>query len=132
MINLITKLFVFIAILIINFNSITLSTNAISKDQFSERITELENKFSRNFANKFCNSMGFGLSEDSSWKFAVGENNKEIQRNKLYNQIDIKDMEVKTANLIYEKCGSLVNVNSRKNIDVLIKKVTERKVFNMK
>ena len=73
------------------------------------KINKLEEKVSKRFANKFCNSIGFGLSKDSSIKFAIGENRMELAENKLAKEIDIKEIEDKTAKSIIAKCGYAIN-----------------------
>ena len=57
------------------------STNSIEKYTL---------KISRKFANTYCNSTKFGISQDGALKFSIGETNKEFANNKLNKFIDIE------------------------------------------
>ena len=57
--------------------------------EFSQKAIENYNlKISRKFSNTYCNATKFGISNDSSLKFAIGETNKEFLNNKLNKFID--------------------------------------------
>ena len=45
-------------------------------------------KISNKFANTYCNSTKFGISEDGALRFSIGETNKEFSNNKLNKFID--------------------------------------------
>ena len=45
-------------------------------------------KISRKFANTYCNSTKFGISDDGALKFSIGETNKEFSNSKLNKFID--------------------------------------------
>ena len=45
-------------------------------------------KISSKFANTYCNSTKFGISEDGALRFSIGETNKEFSNNKLNKFID--------------------------------------------
>ena len=56
---------------------------------FSEKAIEKYTlKISKKFANTYCNSIKFGITEDSALKFSIGETNKEFSNNKLNEFID--------------------------------------------
>ena len=40
-------------------------------------------KISRKFANTYCNSTKFGISNDGALEFSIGETNKEFSKGKL-------------------------------------------------
>ena len=45
-------------------------------------------KISKKFANTYCNSIKFGISNDGALKFSIGETNKEFSNSKLNKFID--------------------------------------------
>ena len=57
--------------------------------EFSEKaIGNYNLKISKKFSNTYCNSIKFGISNNSALKFAIGETNKEFSKNKLNKFID--------------------------------------------
>ena len=54
-----------------------------------QRIAKLEDKVSRKFARTFCNSTGFGISEEGALKFSLGETTVEFSKNPLIEQVDV-------------------------------------------
>ena len=97
--------------------SITLNAPFVFAAEKAEiKITKLENKISRNITRKFCNSLGFGLSKESSIKFAVRENNKEMSNKNLYELIDNKEIADQLAVSIVENCGTKMDLFGQKGI----------------
>ena len=46
--------------------------------------SNLIKKVSRSYTKKFCNSIGFGLSKESSMNFSLQENNKVFNKKKRF------------------------------------------------
>ena len=63
-------------------------TPAYPVDSSPKSIEKYTSKISRKFANTYCNSTKFGISEDGALRFSLGETNKEFSNNKLNKFID--------------------------------------------
>ena len=63
-------------------------TPAYPLDSSPKSIEKYTLKISRKFANTYCNSTKFGISEDGALRFSIGETNKEFSNNKLNKFID--------------------------------------------
>ena len=61
---------------------------AYPSDSSANAIENYTLKISRKFANTYCNSTKFGISNDSALKFSIGETSKEFSNNKLNKFID--------------------------------------------
>ena len=85
------------------------NASAIQDEKLMERI-------SNDYTKKFCNSMAFGLSKDSSMKFANKENKMIFEKKK---GIDVLDREL-TANRIavsvIERCGHLISLKGEEGV----------------
>ena len=98
--------------------SISLNIPVVSAAETVDiKITKLENKISKNITKKFCNSLGFGLSKESSIKFAVLENNKEMSKKNLFELIDKNEISDQIAVSIFENCGTKIDLFGQKGID---------------
>ncbi len=63
-------------------------TPAYPIDSSPKAIEKYTLKISRKFANTYCNSTRFGISQGSALKFSIGETNKEFSNSKLNKFID--------------------------------------------
>ena len=64
------------------------NTPAYSVDSSPKTIEKYTLSISSKFANTYCNSTKFGISEDGALRFSIGETNKEFSNNKLNKFID--------------------------------------------
>ena len=74
----------------------------------------LINKVSKSYTNKFCNSIGFGLSKESAMNFSLKENNQVFKKRKDYNDINKELLSEKIAIAVVEKCGYPINLSGEK------------------
>ncbi|ABX08743.1 Hypothetical protein P9211_08121 [Prochlorococcus marinus str. MIT 9211] len=68
----------------------------------------IESKASKNISKKFCNSLGFGLSDESAMRFALGENSQENTNNAITGSTNPRDLISSIESDIMEKCGYLI------------------------
>ena len=61
-------------------------------------------KISSKFANTYCNSTKFGISEDGALRFSIGETNKEFSNNKLNKFIDYELLNKNILLSLKNKC----------------------------
>ena len=58
----------------------------------SNKVTNLESKVAKKFSKTFCNSTGFGISNEGALKFALGETKGEFSKKPLIDEIDIESI----------------------------------------
>ena len=73
-------------------------------------------KVSKSYTNKFCNSIGFGLSKESAMIFSLKENNQVFNKRKDYKNINKEILAQKIATEVVEKCGYPINLSGEKGI----------------
>ena len=73
-------------------------------------------KVSQSYTNKFCNSIGFGLSKESAMNFSLKENNQVFHNRKEFNNINKELLAEKIAISVIEKCGYPINLSGEKGI----------------
>ena len=73
-------------------------------------------KVSQSYAKKFCNSIGFGLSKESSMNFSMEENKQVFKKKKGINDIDKELLSEEIAILVIDKCGYPMNLSGEKGI----------------
>ena len=71
-------------------------------------------KVSQSFTKKFCNSIGFGLSEESSMNFSLKENNQVFNNRKGFNNINKELLAEEIAIAVVEKCGTPIRLSGEK------------------
>ncbi|KGG17161.1 MULTISPECIES: hypothetical protein [unclassified Prochlorococcus] len=81
------RFFTLLLILIISFS---FAKPAIAKQDIEAKVIKLENKISKKFSKTFCNSTGFGISNEGALKFSLGETNSEFVKNPLIEKVDIE------------------------------------------
>ena len=87
---------IFILTLFFFFNS-----PVYSLDNSSKNLEKYTKKISNKFTKTYCNTSKFGISYEGALAFAIGETNKEFNKNKLNKLIDysllkntiVKDLE---------------------------------------
>ena len=106
------KLFRFI--LIIGSLLFSFQAEVLAKSESNQSI--LTKKVSQSYVNKFCNSIGFGLSKESAMKFSLEENRKAFKNKNNINIIDKKLLAEEIATTVVERCGYPINLSGEKGI----------------
>ena len=82
-------------------------TPAYPENSSSKVIEKYTLKISRKFANTYCNSTKFGISQDGALRFSIGETNKEFSNNKLNKFIDFSLLNRNVILSLENKCQIL-------------------------
>ena len=80
-----------------------LAASGIENDQLIQRI-------SKDYTNKFCNSIAFGLSKESAMKFANKENMMIFKNKKGFNSLNKELLVNQIANSVIETCGYAIDL----------------------
>jgi len=111
--------FPFIFVFYFIFNPLSLksveASSTIKNDKLIERI-------SKDYTNKFCNSLAFGLSEDSAMNFAYKENKLIFKNRKGMESINKDMIANEIAISVIEDCGYLINLKGDQGINEFEKK----------
>ena len=78
--------------------------------------SNLIKKVSRSYTKKFCNSIGFGLSKESSMNFSLKENNQVFNKKKDFKNINKEALAEEIAIEVIEKCGYPIKLSGEKGI----------------
>ena len=97
------------AVTIFLFNVCTLSA-------LENETSLLINKVSKDYTKKFCNSIAFGLSNESAMNFSIQENKKVFEKRKGIKNINIELLAEEIAVSVSEDCGYLVNISGENGI----------------
>ncbi len=68
------------------------SSPAIAAKDTNLKISKLENRVAKKFSRTFCNSTGFGISEEGALKFSLGETKVEFSKNPLISMVDTENV----------------------------------------
>ena len=104
----------FACIFIICSTLIIFNTEDLSASESEDSV--LINRVSKSYTNKFCNSIGFGLSRESAMNFSLKENNKVFNKSKEFNNINKEFLADKIAIAVVEKCGYPINLSGEQGI----------------
>ncbi len=85
----------------LSFGTFNSSLSASSVDQNDN----LMNKIAKDFSKKFCNGVGFGLSQESAMNFAIKENLETFKNKKGIENINKRILAEKISNSVLDKCG---------------------------
>ena len=107
------KLYTFFIILCLL--SITFKVRPISA--LENDSSDLIRKVSKDYTNKFCNSIAFGLSKESAMKFAIEENHKIFKKRKGFKNINKELLSEEVAVSVIENCGYPIKLNGNKGIE---------------
>ena len=114
------KLFISIT-LIFQINSIipslnySLFNNPFGTSQpFNEKSLK---KLAKDYTNKFCNGISFGLSNKSAMEFAINENYKSNKNKMDFVTIDDELLSNEVVKDINDKCGFRIGLSSEEDID---------------
>ena len=89
---------------LILFNFLIFGNAAYPADSSANAIEKYTLRISRKFANTYCNSTKFGISNDGALKFSIGETNKEFSKNKLNKLIDYELLNKNILLTLENKC----------------------------
>ena len=108
-------LFVFLFTLLISFvlvpfNLQQVDASTMNKEKLIERI-------SKDYTNKFCNSIAFGLSKESAMNFAIKENNMIFEKKKEFASLDAELVANKIATSVVENCGYNIDLQGDEGIN---------------
>ena len=94
-----------IFLILLSFLLLIFDTPAYSLDTSPKSIEKYTSKISSKFANTYCNSTKFGISEDGALRFSLGETNKEFSNNKLNKFIDYELLNKKILLSLKNNCN---------------------------
>ena len=94
-------------VFILVFSTFNLELNASNVNQNELLI----NRISKDFSKKFCNGVGFGLSQESALNFAMKENMAIFSKKKGIENIDNKILFEKISSSIIDNCGYPLNIS---------------------
>ncbi len=83
----------------------------------SEYVSKLTIKLAKNYTNKFCNGIAFGLSQDSALTFALNENKQAFKNKKGIELINEDDLSTQISINVVEKCGTSLSLNGNQGVD---------------
>ena len=106
------RLFAFI-ILIFSSLFIFHTDELYASESFDSNLIE---KVSRSYTKKFCNSIGFGLSKESSMNFSLQENNQVFNKRKDFKNINKEALAEEIAIGVIEKCGYPIKLSGESGI----------------
>ena len=87
-----------------------------SAEAASTKNDKLIERISKDYTNKFCNSIAFGLAKDSSMNFANKENNLIYKKKKGFDDLNKDLLAKKISSSVVEGCGYLINLRGEKGI----------------
>ena len=99
------RFFLAFSLIIFAFSVIFLSFGSEVKASTIKQNDELIQRIARDFSKKFCNGVGFGLSQESAVNFAMKENMAIFNKKKGFENIDNKAIVEKVSIAVVDKCG---------------------------
>tara|TARA_Y100001968_G_scaffold331888_1_gene388113 strand:- start:664 stop:1083 length:420 start_codon:yes stop_codon:yes gene_type:complete len=112
------RLFYSISILITIIITLLLHSPPSFASQSSlKEIDMLTLKLSKNYTNKFCNGIGFGLSKESALTFAIKENIQTFKNRKGISQINFNEVSDQVALGVIDKCGPAIGLSGKDGIE---------------
>ena len=97
----------------------------IKNDKLMERI-------SKDYTNKFCNSLAFGLARESAMNFSNQENNLIFKKKKGFDSLNKYLIANKIAISVVGKCGYLINLSGEDGIEEFTNDYISINNFNVK
>ena len=104
------SIFLLIFSFIFNINVDVLDAAVLKNDKLLQRI-------SKDYTNKYCNSIAFGLSKDSAMAFASKENNMIFKTKKGIENLSLEKRANEIAVLVIDTCGYNINLKGQEGID---------------
>ncbi len=76
----------------------------MAAQDIEQKIAKLENKVSKKFTKTFCNSTGFGISEEGALKFSLGETEVEFSKNPLIAKVNVDNVKEQILEDVADTC----------------------------
>jgi len=106
-----TKTFLVFCLIVLSFSFVIWPFGLEAKALNIKQNDALIERISRDFSKKFCNGVGFGLSQESAIEFAMKENIAVFKNKKGIENIDTKDIAEKVSISVDDKCGYSLTVS---------------------
>ena len=103
---------IYIFLITLFFLTMPVSTNALQSES-EKQIEELSTKIAKDYTNKFCNGIGFGLSKSSAITFTINENKQTFSKKKNIDKINQSDLASQIAYRVIDKCGSPIGLSGQ-------------------
>ncbi len=94
----------FLLFLLISTLTFVVSSPIMAAQDIEQKITKLENKVSKKFSKTFCNSTGFGISEEGALKFSLGETEVEFSKNPLISNVNLDNIKEQILEDVADTC----------------------------
>ena len=95
------------------------NTPVYSLDTSSKNLENYTKKISNKFTRTYCNTTKFGISYEGALAFAIGETNKEFNKNKLNKLIDYPLLKNTIVNDLENNCQIYnLDVSSLENLEL--------------
>ena len=110
--TMIIRIFAFILLInftIIGFNIKMASALEIDSSGFIKKV-------SKSYTKKFCNSIAFGLSQESAMNFSIEENKQVFKKRKEMQIIDKELLAEEIATSVVVQCGYPINLSGEEGI----------------
>ena len=105
---------IFVLTLFFFFNTPVYSLNTSSKN-----LENYTKKISNKFTRTYCNTTKFGISYEGALAFAIGETNKEFNKNKLNKLIDYPLLKNTIVNDLGNNCQIYnLDISSLENLEL--------------
>ena len=104
----------FTFILLIFISIIVPNTKMVSAVEVNS--SDFIKKVSKSYTKKFCNAIGFGLSEESAMNFSMEENKKAFKKIKEISKSNKELLAEEIAISVVENCGYPINLSGEKGI----------------
>ena len=98
-------------IIVTTFATFTIGEVVIAADTQNDKLVM---KISKDFTKKFCNSVAFGLSQESAMIFSIEENKKAFERKKGIDDINKEKVADEIALSIIDTCGYTLGIRNEK------------------
>ena len=105
----------FLLIVILSTNIFFIQIKMVSAAESKD--SKLIEKISKDFTNKFCNSIGFGLSKDSAMNFSFSENKQIFKNRKGIQNLDKELLARKIADSVIYSCGYQLDLYEDKDVE---------------
>ena len=95
------------------------NTPVNSLDTSSKNLENYTKKISNKFTRTYCNTTKFGISYEGALAFAIGETNKEFNKNKLNKLIDYPLLKNTIVNDLENNCQIYnLDISSLENLEL--------------
>ncbi len=88
-----------------------------SNNQSIKEESVLLKKVSKDFTNKFCNGIGFGLSKESAITFALKENKQAFEKRKGIGLLNQEEIAEQVAISVIDKCGYPIGLKGQEGTE---------------